>query len=546
MRPRGTADNRRGRTFFLFLFLSLPRARLGLTLVLALLVAACNSRALPPPPGAPPAPPPPKPGSTPPPHRAQVVVAEPGAIGPLDPALGATGSERDVVVNVYDRLVELDPALQPAAGLATGWRHAGATTWEFSLRKGVSFSDGEPFDAATVVAWFDRLRAVSPGGQDPLPSVSRVQRVDDVTVRFETREPDPLLPRRLASPGASITPPGPFGSGGENSRALVARPVGTGPYVAADVVPGERVVLVPNTRYWGAPPKVQEAEIRAIPDASARAAALEQGVVDVALRLPPAEVPAVKATPGLAVPPVVDARRLSRVSLDTAAPGPLADPRVRQALNYAVDKQGIIDGVLAGQAVQNATLSGQGSFGYCPARAYPYDPDRAQALLQAAGVQDLSLKLELAYSSPEDGAIVQALAQSMAAAGIEARPAPTSDPGAARAWFGTTTVDVLDVDESLRAVQDGGPSRLPAPFGGQALLLYQQERRETNDAKRADLACQIHQVEREAAPVLFLWQENLLTGLSRKTVVWKVAGDGLLRLDRLTPVPPPGSMAAHE
>lgn len=515
---------------------------------LALLLTACTSRSLPPPPGAPPPPPRPKPGAPPPPHRAQVVVASAGDMAVLDPAFGPDPAEADVIVNVYDRLVQLDPRLQLVPGLATSWRRLGATAWELSLRQGVRFSNGEPFEAATVAAWFERLR--TGGGQepgrrltDPLPSVTRVQRVDDYTVRFETREPDPVLPRQLAKPDASITPRGPFQSG--DAKALWSRPVGTGPYVVADVVPGHHVTLVPNGGYWSTPPKAGEVEIRVMPDPAERAAALKLGAVDVALALQLADVPAVKDTPPLEVPPVPEASRTYRAYLNTVAPGPLADRRVRQALNYAVDKQAIVDGILSGQAVQNASLTTPQSFGYCPVAEYPYDPARASALLQEAGVQGVALDLNYVLA---DEAVVQAIARYLRAVGIEVRLSPMSqealvDQARARTlrglWYMGKADPSLDADASLRDFQEDGLFGWSAPLEGEARRLFQQEREETRDAKRAEMACAIQKIEHDEAPVVFLWQRNILDGLNRKTVAWPVPSDGLLHLDRLTPVAPP-------
>jgi peptide/nickel transport system substrate-binding protein len=482
-------------------------------------------------------------------NAARLLVAESTDLKILDPAFRPTTAEAHATINIYDGLVELDQDLKLVPGLATSWTNKAGTTWEFKLRPGVTFSDGEPFNADTVVAWFQRLKEIKAKGLgssaiDIIPSVTEVAKVDDATVDFQTNAPDPTLPRRLAAYFEYITPAGPFQNGGD-PKTLWTKPIGTGPYMLKEQAPGDHVTLVANPKYWGPPPKIQEVEIRVSPDDSSRAAALKSGQVGVALDVPIAQIEDLKRTPNLSVSEIPEAQRTYWFYFNTVQGGPLADQRVRQAINYAVDKRAILDKVLDGQGKQTASIVTSQSFGFCDVPLYPYDPAKAKQLLQEAGVSNF--QVPFTYSPghyPAEEQVAQAIGNFLTEVGITPQYTPKEfqtaldeirSKKAVGMWYSGKTNLALDADYQFGEFQGNTLFGWSAPMSGQAEELYQQEKQELDDTKRAQLACQIQQQERDAAPVLYLWQGNINHGVNTSKVHWTVSGDGFLHLDRITP-----------
>ena len=191
----------------------------------------------------------------------------------------------NVLANIYDTLIGRDASLALRPGLAIAWRAVDATTWEFKLRQGVKFHNGEPFNAQAVKFSFERMldpKTKWPGA-GALQPIKSVTVVDDSTVRFTTERPWPLMPRYLGYYGM-IVPPALAQSGEE---ALIRQPVGTGPYKFVRWVKDDRVELEANADYWGGKPRINRVTFRAIPSESSRLAELLAGSVHLMNLVPP-------------------------------------------------------------------------------------------------------------------------------------------------------------------------------------------------------------------------------------------------------------------
>jgi peptide/nickel transport system substrate-binding protein len=532
---------------------SLGRALVFAVLVGAWLLMACNSRELPPPPGAAPAPPKPKPGDTPVPPRAEIVVAGRGDVRNLDPAFQPTDAEADIIVNVYDRLVELDQNLQPSPGLATSWKQVQPTVWEFSLRKGVAFSDGEPFLANTITTWFQRLEYIKnqhlgASSIDLLPTLTGVKRVDQYTIQFVTSTPDPQLPLQLAQPGASVTPAGPF-KDDQGLAVLQHQPNGSGPYQIGELSPGERVVLVPNHTYWGTPLKAKEIDVRVMPEATNRAAALEASLVDIALDVPVSEVDHIKRLSGVEVAPIPAAQRVAWLGLNTSADGPLADVHARQAIATAIDPQGAVDASLRGLAVPVPSLVSPAAGTSCGIQPYPYSPSDARTQLAQAGAAGASI--ELAYASlsnqgPASGSAVQSLVDALEQVGLQVQTRPM-EPDALDAAIAAHRLPGAWYVEDRQPVIDAAAVLTHVPPSGSATQdLIARMQAESDTSRRGALACQAESLVHDAVPAVPLWQPLLRIAVDRRVVTWTPSGDGLLHVDRMTPIPLPAvGLPAH-
>jgi peptide/nickel transport system substrate-binding protein len=304
---------------------------------------------------------------------------------------------RFVGYQIYDPLVKWDltQGEKPAElvpGLAESWERSedDPTVWTFHLRRGVTFHDGTPFNADAVIFAFDRLTkpdfeyynaqmAGSTGSS--LRYITDYAKVDDYTIEIRTDGPYSFLLYDLAmilipSPEAVMK------SGDSYSN----NPVGTGPFVFVSQKPGQEMVLEKNENYWGNVPKLDKIILRPISDPSARLAALQAGEVNWA-EIPPTESIAQLEKAGYQVL-LNPYPHIWPYVLDTTS-GPWSDKRVRQAANYAIDRQGMSEGLLSGASLPATQLLYEGHAWYSEdAEPYTYDPEKAKQLLAEAGYPD--------------------------------------------------------------------------------------------------------------------------------------------------------------
>ena len=299
----------------------------------------------------------------------------------LDPHRMQAAPEGNVLAHVFDGLVIRghDMAIQPR--LATAWRIVDDRTWEFDLRQGVTFSNGEPFDAEVVR--FSLERVVAAGSADAQQiQLERVEVVDTYTVRIHTTNPNPALLTALLV-GAMVAP-GHY-AGLDDAQAAI-QPVGTGPYLVQEWVRDERIVLTPNPTHWGPAAAFDEIVWRPVPEASTRLAELEVGQADIVANIPPEASGRLDALDGVDIRSVATGQRFY-IGLRHDEGGPLADARVRQALNYAVDVDLIIETLLGGLGAPRASLLNEPHLD-TTLEPFGYDPERARALLAEAGYPD--------------------------------------------------------------------------------------------------------------------------------------------------------------
>ncbi|MDX2221358.1 MAG: ABC transporter substrate-binding protein [Rhodospirillaceae bacterium] len=324
---------------------------------------------------------------------------------------------------MFDGLTQLDPdgGLQPA--LALGWENIEPTLWRFRLRPDVTFSNGEPFTADAVVktiAWLktpDGARSVI--GTE-IRDVVTAEKVDDLTVIIRTEKPDAVLPRRMSA--VSMVAPQAWAELGPDKFAQT--PATTGSFKVVDWGAGAgRIRFDAFKQSWRAP-KAERLTIINLPDNPARVQALLSRQIDIAGNLGVDDVATIEAAGGVVVRgPAMSVQSLA-FRVDPARPSPANDVRVRRALNYAVDKQAIVAGLLAGLTVPSGQPASRETAGYNPdVTPYPFDPDKARALLAEAGYgPDRPLKLRFQVMidrTPADAAIYQTTAEMLAKVGVD-------------------------------------------------------------------------------------------------------------------------------
>jgi peptide/nickel transport system substrate-binding protein len=312
-------------------------------------------------------------------------------------------TNRNLDLHVYEPLVSQDRYLKPRPGLAVSWTSIEPTVWEFHLRPNVTFSDGTPFTADDVVFSLNRGRTLS-GARTYRPylkDIAAVEAVDPATVRIRTAQPSALLPWNLSTIGMVSARAAKDATSEDFNGGRAA--VGTGPYRWVKWHRGRDVVLERNVGYWGGVEPWNRVVVRVIPNDSARVSALLSGDVDVIDAVPGNLVGRISdaATTGLVTDTSIFLAYLhldqSRdqspfVRAKDGAPlgrNPLKDARVRKALGLAINRRGLADRVMQGDAEPSGQLAPDGYAGHDPTLApHAYDPDSAKALLAAAGYPD--------------------------------------------------------------------------------------------------------------------------------------------------------------
>ena len=346
---------------------------------------------------------------------------------PVDTFLLAWGG---IASNIYDGLVRRDENLELQPGLATSWETLDdGMRYRFNLREGVTFHNGEPFDAEAVKYTFDRLLGEQ-GAQGPQQSnyttIDRVEVIDDLTVDILMAQPDPVILTKLSGYGAMIVPPDYIEENGEEYFNL--HPVGTGPFQFVSYDQGSRLTLEANPDYFEGAPKLDELVFRFIREDSTRLAELQSGAVDILNNLAYSAIPTVEADPDLEIVSVPGPTIYS-LALKTAEPAATADVRVRRALNMAVDKQALIDAFLGGRGTPISQLQGDLSFGYAPdIEGYKYDPEQARALLDEAGVpQGAEMTIDYRAGNSTFNEVAQALTGFFGQVGLNVGLNPVED-----------------------------------------------------------------------------------------------------------------------
>ena len=304
----------------------------------------------------------------------------------LDPYLVDDGGERAVNDNIYETLLTRTPDGELQPGLATALpTQVDSTTWEFTLREGVTFHDGTAFNADSVVASVDRMVGlVADSGTDLdgfFGTLTGATKVDDFTVRITTAEPDGVLPARMywlkmIAPDAA------------DAEDLSDDPNGTGPYVFDSYTTGSSLTLTANEEYWDGAPEIGEVTYEFVTEAGTRLSGLKSGKYDLITNLAPQDVEQAPASAQ------VQGQEHPIIILD-ADEGITADPVVREALNMAVDKEAIAEQVYGGYAtVDPGQLISPTITGFNEdLEPVPYDPDGAAAMLEQAGVAGETITL---------------------------------------------------------------------------------------------------------------------------------------------------------
>ncbi len=332
----------------------------------------------------------------------------------LDPHLVDDGGERAINDNIYETLLARTPDGELIPSLATALpTMKDDTTWEFTLRDDVTFHDGTPFNADSVVATIERMiKLIADQKTDNdgfYSTITGATKVDDHTVDITTSGPDGVLPARMYWL-KMVTP------ADAAKDDLSDAPNGTGPYKFVSRETGVSIDLTSNPDYWGDAPTIGNVTYEFVSEGGTRLAGLKSGEYDLITNLPPQDV---EQAPQAAN---IQGQENPIIILDVDE-GITADPNVRLALNLAVDKQAIADQVYGGYAqVVNGQLLAPSILGHNDSlEPYAYDPDQAKQLIEDAGVagQTITLVGESSGRWLNDRELVEAVASYWTDAGLK-------------------------------------------------------------------------------------------------------------------------------
>jgi peptide/nickel transport system substrate-binding protein len=377
----------------------------------------------------------------------------------MDPHFHNLTPNNSLLAHIYDRLVHQDPDQVLIPGLAESWKAVNGTTWEFKLRKGVAFHDGSPFTADDVLCTFKRAPNVpnSPSSFGLYLKGKTAEKVDDHTVLIKTKEPHPLVPNDLStiyivgkSAGCEAKT--------EDFNAGKAS-VGTGPFKFGEYVPGDRIVMTANDRYWGGKPAWTKVTFKPIQSGPARVAAVLAGDVDAIEDVPTADIANLAKDGRVSISRTVS-NRVIYFHLDhfreisphvtakdgTSIKNPLRDKRVRQAISKAINRAAIVERVMEGAAIPAGQLLPDKFFGVSKTlRPEPYDVEGAKKLLKEAGFES-GFKMKIHGPNGRyvnDAKIAEVVAQMLSRIGID------------------TSVETMPPAVFFRRASTGGPDNTP-------------------------------------------------------------------------------------
>ncbi len=301
----------------------------------------------------------------------------------LDPHATNDQPSSRVSKQIYETLVNQNEAMELQPGLALSWTQIDDLTVEFKLKQGVKFHNGEELKASDVKFTLERALESSHVGHIVGP-IDTVEVIDDYTVRVKTAEPFAALIAHLAHTATGILNEKAVTDGGEGYGQA---PVGTGPYKFSNWVAGDKIELVKYDEYHGTPAQIQNIVIRNISDNTTRTIELESGGIDIAYDIQPTDVKRVEENADLTL--LRDANLSTTYIGFNAAKAPYNDVRVRQAINYAIDTDSIVEAVYQGVGAPSKGPLGPNVWASNQdLEQYGYDVEKAKALLAEAGYEN--------------------------------------------------------------------------------------------------------------------------------------------------------------
>jgi peptide/nickel transport system substrate-binding protein len=460
-----------------------------------------------------------------------------------------------IASHIFETLWERDANLKIMPGLATEMpKLVAPTSWEVKLRRGVKFTNGEEFNAESAKFSLERVKDPKLRASSNFKPIESVEIVDPYTIRVHTNKPWPTFLTVMTFAQAAMYPPKAYKD--KQPADISRQPIGTGPYKFVRWAKDEEIVLEANDGWWRGAPKIKTVLFRPIPDDAVRVAALQNGEIDVAVNIPPHLANPIANHPKLFLTTAPSIRTIQlmfqthnfdeKTHMATGVyDGPTKDKRVRQAIQYALDVDEIVKGVLDGKAMRMATMLTPLHFGY-DASLKPIKQDLAKVkkLLAEAGYPN---GVEITLNGPQgryvrDKEVAEAAAGQLNKAGIKTTVKTyefvnylnnlTYKHKGGPVWligWGTPTIDAETVYNPL--FHNG--SNLGTYFNPDLDGLMDAAQKEMDEKKRLALYHQINKLWIEDAAAAPLYQQLDLYGASKR-ITWKARSDERIKATEMT------------
>ena len=427
---------------------------------------------------------------------------------------------------LYDALTLVDTKGQPTPALAAEWRNIEPNTWIFKMKPGLRFDNGEPSDATAVaeaIGWLKSEAGKTQVVGREVTNITSARAVDATTVEFKTATPDAIFPSRMAN--IFIVAPKAWKDMGMENYAN--RPAGTGSFKVESWA-AEKVALNARSDSWRNP-KITRVEAISLPERASRTQAVLSGQLDIAIGMDTSDIKAIRGSGNeVAVAPAPQILSLSmpnRVKPNS----PLNDKRVRQALNYGVDKNAIVEGIFQGQTQATGQGATAAAFGYNPnIKPYPYDPAKARKLLADAGHPNgFKMVAEVVVGSfAGDSEMYQQMAQDLSKIGVQVELRPVRFPDwlkkyQTNTWEGEAfglSWQLGPYMDSIRGLQYYSCAQKPMVFfcDEETQTLIEASNQEFDRKKREKLLQTIWERYYDLAPSLYLVEAIDVYGLSKR------------------------------
>jgi peptide/nickel transport system substrate-binding protein len=462
----------------------------------------------------------------------------------LDPGRDFSNVGSQFYFNVFDPLIGKDATRAESVwqpGIAASWTQVSPTVIELKIRQGVTFHNGDPMTVEDIVFSFDRIinATFPPYGvrkRDTLPNMAKVEAVDAQTVRVTATRPEPLFETLLNVQQGMIVPKkyvmaltgDPNVAEASDFEAFALKPVGTGPYKITEFVPNQRLVYERFDGFWGEKAPFQKVTVTRIPELSGRLTALKNGEVDLITNVPPDQLEPITADAKLKVEGMQTP--LFHVVIFNTQNAKMANPKLRQALSYAIDRKTLNEALWFGKA-KVPTSHSFTQFGplYMPElNTFEYDPARAKALLKEAGYDGTPIRYDIQSAYYTNGLLAaQAIQEMWAAVGVKMQLNVTEQ------WTGS--------DPTMMARGWSNPMYFPDPAGAFGIMwaptgnsasegrfkaddayvgLWEKFRFSTDLAERKQAYASLMQRIKDDPPVLPLYQPYESYGMKR-SLAWR-------------------------
>jgi peptide/nickel transport system substrate-binding protein len=486
----------------------------------------------------------------------QVVVMQGVDANTLDPSFRNSTPESNINAHIFSIMTGRDPkSLQIIPEFVQEWKLVDDLTWEFKFKPGAKFHDGTAIDAEAVAFSITRYANKTIGGKPTIQgsaftiqsSFESAAPVDATTVRMKTAAPAAIVPDLLSS--MEVIPPSQYSDESEANLAKMAtKPVGSGAYKLVEWVKDDHVTLEVFDDYWGPKPTFKTVIIKPVAELSTRVLALQNGQADVIVNVAPDQAAVVDKSERGRISKVAGGRNIF-IGMRNDRPQ-LADKRVRQAFNYAFNFDAVNRALLNASGARTKTIVNP-PHEPPDAKAYPFDLDKAKALMADAGwtpgsdgvLQKDGQKLAVVMDAPsgryiKDKEIAQAVQQDLQRLGVQVdlkvldwsvyagdmlnkrNPDDIFLLGLGSPFSGQTELNYIHKDYSLNSTYWQNP---------EYHQLYDQLKASLDDAKRQDLMNRMWAIAYDDPPWIYVWHQVDFYGVSKR-LVWEARADERIRM----------------